>query len=138
MSDVFRFPVTVRYFEVDAQNVVFNMWYLGYFDEAFNAFLTHRELPYRQLLAGGTDAQVVHTELDWAGSVGWGDPLTITVQTAAIGRTSFTLVFEAVTGEGDAERVACRGRTVYVAIATDGSGKQPVPGNLRKALGDPT
>jgi acyl-CoA thioester hydrolase len=32
--DVFEFPIQVRYMEVDAQAVVFNAWYLTYFDEA--------------------------------------------------------------------------------------------------------
>ena len=35
----FRFPVSVRYLEVDQQGVVFNMWYLAYFDDAMTAFL---------------------------------------------------------------------------------------------------
>ena len=29
MTEPFVFPVTVRYLEVDAQNVVFNAWYLA-------------------------------------------------------------------------------------------------------------
>ena len=31
--------MTVRYLEVDAQGVVFNSWYLAWFDEAMTAFL---------------------------------------------------------------------------------------------------
>ena len=51
--DVFEFPVQVRYMEVDAQNVVFNAWYLTYFDEAFTAFLQSRGLGYQALRDGG-------------------------------------------------------------------------------------
>ena len=40
-------PVAVRYLEVDAQGVVFNAWYLAWFDEAMAAFFADRGLPYR-------------------------------------------------------------------------------------------
>ncbi|HEY8653309.1 MAG TPA: hypothetical protein VIL87_09465 [Dermatophilaceae bacterium] len=36
---VFRYPVDVRFFEVDSLGVVFNMWYLGWCDEAMSAFM---------------------------------------------------------------------------------------------------
>ena len=32
----FTHPVEVRYLEADQQGVVFNMWYLAYFDDAFS------------------------------------------------------------------------------------------------------
>ena len=35
----FTYRHTVRYLEVDAQNVVFNSWYLAWFDDAMSAFL---------------------------------------------------------------------------------------------------
>jgi len=50
---------TVRYFECDQQGVVFNMWYLGYFDEALSAFLTAGGLSYRKLIETGFDMQVL-------------------------------------------------------------------------------
>jgi YbgC/YbaW family acyl-CoA thioester hydrolase len=76
---------------VDQQGVVFNMWYLAYFDDAMTAWLAHRGVPYQQLFAAGLDVQLVHTEVDWRGAVGFGDDLTIGVSLAAIGRTSLTL-----------------------------------------------
>src|SRR5659263_119771 len=83
--------VDVRYLEVDQQGVVFNMWYLAYFDDAMTAWLGNRGVPYQQLFAGRLDVQLVHTEVDWRGAVGFGDDLTIGVSLAAIGRTSLTL-----------------------------------------------
>lgn len=50
--------------------------------------------------------------------------------TAALGRPSFTLEFVVRRGEG---RVV-QDRTVYVVVATDGSGKQEIPEWLRRAL----
>ena len=123
-------PVTVRYSEVDAQGVVFNMWYLGWFDEAFTAFLAHRGLPYRELLAGGHDVQVVHAELDYRAGVRWEDDVAVHVHTGPLGRTSFTLEFTVRRGT----ETAVTGRTVYVVVGTDGNGKRPIPEELARAL----
>jgi len=52
-ASVFRYPVDVRFFEVDSLGVVFNMWYLGWCDEAMSAFMESigRGSPARQLRA---------------------------------------------------------------------------------------
>ena len=63
----------VRYFEVDQQGVVFNMWYLGYFDEAMSLFLEEGGLAYRDMLAAGYDVQLVHSDIDWQSSLRWPD-----------------------------------------------------------------
>jgi len=56
------------------------------------------------------------------------------VSTARLGRTSFAVDFEARRSGGG---VACSARTVYVVIATDGSGKCEIPPLLTGALGSP-
>jgi acyl-CoA thioester hydrolase len=129
---VFEFPVSVRYLEVDQQGVVFNMWYLAYLDDALTAYLAHHGMAYGGMMAEGFDVQLVHTELDWRGGVGFGDRVTVAVALARVGRTSFTLDFE-VRRDGQAVVSA---RTVYVVIATDGTGKQPIPPFVRAALGE--
>jgi len=120
----------VRYFEVDQQGVVFNMWYLGYFDEAMSAFLEEGGLPYREMLDSGHDVQLVHTEVDWTSSLRWPDEARVEVAVAAAGRTSFTLSFDVYA----AETLVATGRTVYVVVGTDGSGKRPIPPSIRAAL----
>lgn len=126
----FRFPVTVRYLEVDAQGVVFNMWYLGWFDEAFTAFLADRGLPYRTMLDAGYDVQVVHTELDYRSGVRWEDDVAVLVGVGAVGRTSFTIEFAVDRGS----EAVVTGSTVYVVVATDGSGKRPIPALIADAI----
>jgi acyl-CoA thioester hydrolase len=122
----------VRYLEADQQGVAFNMWYLGYFDEAMAAFLEEGGLAYPDLLAAGFDVQLVHTEIDWESSLHWQDEALVKVELGRKGTTSFDLNFTVST----AERRVATGRTVYVVIATDGSGKRPIPDLLRTALGD--
>ena len=121
----------VRYLETDQQGVVFNMWYLGYFDEAMALFLEEGGLAYPDMLAAGFDVQLVHSDIDWHSPLRWPDRAEVEVSLAEAGRTSFVLAFE-VRSRGT--RVAT-GRTVYVVVATDGSGKRPIPGFLEKALG---
>jgi len=133
VTEPFVFPVTVRYLEVDAQNVVFNAWYLAWFDEAMAAFLAHRGLPYPQMLGQGYDVQLVRSEIDWRTGVGWGDEIGVAVSTARLGRTSFVLDFDVRRGD----EVTCAGRTTYVVIATDGSGKREIPPFVADALGTP-
>jgi acyl-CoA thioester hydrolase len=134
MSDVFTFPVTVRYLEVDAQGVVFNAWYLAYFDEAMSAFFTARGLPYQKMIEAGYDVQLVRSEIDWAAGLRWQDDVEVAVSTALIGRTSFALDFEV---RRNGHEVTCSGRTVYVVVATDGSGKRKIPPSIADALGEP-
>lgn len=131
VNDVaYTHDVEVRYLEVDQQGVVFNMWYLAYFDDAMTGLLADGGLAYKAMLDAGFDVQLVHTELDWTAGARFGDTVAVDVEVAATGRTSFTLAF---TVRANGVRV-CTARTVYVCVATDGSGKRGLPDALRRAL----
>ena len=126
----FTHRVDVRYLEVDQQGVVFNMWYLAYFDDAMTGFLAAGGLPYTRMRDAGYDVMLVHTELDWTDGARFGDHVEVDVELAATGRTSFTLGFTVRVGATE----VCTARTVYVCVGTDGSGKRPLPDQLRNAL----
>jgi acyl-CoA thioester hydrolase len=126
----YRHPITVRYLEVDRQGVVFNAWYLAWFDDAMTGWLAHAGAPYAELLDDGHDVQLVRTEIDWAGAVGFGDDVAVQVVPAEVGRTSFAVRFTVV----KAGEPVVTGRTVYVCVAVDGSGKREVPPRLRAVL----
>ncbi len=134
MAEVFEHSLRVRYVEVDAQGVVFNAWYLTYFDEAMSAFLSSRGLPYAALLDAGIDVQLVRSEIDWKAGLRWQDEVLVAVSTARLGRSSFALDFETRRPAGE---VTCSARTVYVVVGTDASGKRELPPQLVKALGPP-
>ncbi len=123
-------PVPTSYFQYDQQGVVFNMWYFGWFDDAMTQFLGAGGYPYAQLNADGFDVQLVHTEADWRDAVRYGEQVTVDVTTERVGASSFTLSFAVRVGA----EVRSTGRTVYVVVGTDGSGKRPVPPRLRAAL----
>jgi acyl-CoA thioester hydrolase len=137
VTAAFTFPVNVRYMEVDAQGVVFNAWYLTYFDDAMTAFLAYRALPYRDMVDAGYDVQLVRSEVDYRAGVRWGDPIVVAVATSKLGRTSFTLDYQVRrTAEPDAQ-VCANGRTVYVVVGTDDYAKREIPPVIRRALGEP-
>jgi acyl-CoA thioester hydrolase len=129
----FRFPVVPRYSEVDQQGVVFFGHYLTWFDEAFTGYLAHLGTPYPTLIAGGCDVQVVHAELDYAGSVHWGDDVRVAVACEKVGRTSITSRLD-VLRSPDAEAPAVTGRLVHVCVDAAALTKTPVPDTLAEAL----
>jgi len=131
VADEFVHPVNVRYLEVDVQGVVFNMWYLAYVDDAMTGFLAAHGLSYHTMVAAGWDVQVVHAELDWRDGLRWADQAGIAVRLLHLGTASFRLGFEF---RRDGTPVATA-EMVYVCVATDGTGKRPIPGLLRAGLG---
>lgn len=133
MPAEFTHPVTVRYLEVDQQGVVFNMWYLAYFDDALVSFLESNGLDYPDLQGSGYDLQLVHVDIDWRGGVTWRDDVRVAVSVARLGTTSVTLAYQ-VRRAGEPVVDA---QVVYVCVATDGSGKRPIPDLLRRGLGRP-
>jgi acyl-CoA thioester hydrolase len=132
----YSFPVVPRYAEVDQQGVVFNGHYLTWFDEAFTGFLDHVGLSYPDLIASGVDVMVVHSELDYGGSVRWRDDARVEVTCERQGTTSFTLGFAVYRS---ADEVAVTGRNVYVVVVQDPEtkawSKAPgIPDALARAL----
>jgi acyl-CoA thioester hydrolase len=123
-------PVCTTYFQFDQQGVVFNMWYFGWFDDAMTQLFTEIGYPYTELNADGLDVQLVHTEADWRDAVRYGEQVVIDVACERVGATSFTLWFGVRVGAQE----RATGRTVYVVVSTDGSGKRPVPPRLRAGL----
>jgi acyl-CoA thioester hydrolase len=130
MTLAFVYPINVRYLEVDQQGVVFNMWYLAYFDDAMTAFMASAGIPYATMKEAGLDLQLVHVDIDWKGGVGFGDEVGVRVRPVRVGTTSFTLGFEVLRSG----QPVVGSRIVYVCVATDGSGKRELPSELRRAL----
>ncbi len=134
----YSLPVVPRYAEIDQQGVVFNGHYLTWFDEACTGLLEHCGATYADLIAGGYDFQVVHSDIDFAAPVRWRDVVRVDAACTRVGTTSFTIGFavrrRAAHEPEDAEQVAVRGANTYVVVSTDDWAKRPVPDALRAAL----
>ncbi|MCP3759186.1 thioesterase family protein [Streptomyces sp. TBY4] len=129
---VFAHPIVPRFYEIDRQGVMFNMWYLAHVDEAVDGFFLARDLPYATWSELGVDVHVAHVEIDWKAAIGHTDRPEVLVSTARIGKKSFTLDF----AFRRADETTATGCIVYVAVAVDGSGSTLLPPRLIEALGE--
>ena len=135
----FRHPVDVRFFEVDSLGVVFNMWYLGWCDEAMSAFMESIGYGYKALRAQGYDAVLRKAELEWLDSLEAFQRAEVAVRVDHVGTTSFRLHYdiERVPGADQPDREWARCAQVaitYVCVEIDGRKKSPLPLGLRAAL----
>lgn len=125
----YRHPIRARYLEVDAQGVVFNMWFLGYVDDAFNGYLKALGLGSAALIEHDVDLQVVRSELDFHGSFHFDEEAVMLVKCDAVGRKSIKMSFDLIRGDETLTTV----RVVYVAIHR-GGGSRLVPDVIRDLL----
>jgi len=148
-DNVFRYPVDVRFFEVDSLGVVFNMWYLGWCDEAMSAFMESIGYGYATLRREGFDAVLRNAQIEWADSLEAFQHAEIAVRVDDVGTTSFRLGYDIDRVEVDrvgVERDGQEGRPddgrtrcahvaiTYVCVEVDGRGKAPIPVDLHEAL----
>jgi acyl-CoA thioester hydrolase len=144
-DNVFRYPVDVRFFEVDSLGVVFNMWYLGWCDEAMSAFMESIGHGYATLRAQGFDAVLRNAQIEWADSLEAFQHAQIAVRVDHMGTTSFRLRYDiervdraskpGQPGEKAQAGTRCAQVAItYVCVDVDGRSKVPIPSDLREAL----
>jgi acyl-CoA thioester hydrolase len=127
----FTLYLRVRYAECDAQKVVFNSRYAEYVDVAVTEFV--RALGYGEPAATGElEYQLVRQTLEWKRPARFDQVLELTVETARLGTTSFTLTTTFRLAEDPA--VLATAETVYVMVGVESLTKQPLPPDFRAAL----
>ena len=121
----------VRWAEIDAQHVVFNVHYLMYFDTALSAYWRALAVPYAQTMARlGGDLYMRKATLDYLGSARYDDVLDVGIRCQRIGTTSMrfdTAVFRQ-------ERCLVHGELVYVFAEPATQTPRPVPPVLRETM----
>ena len=140
----FRYPLDVRFYEVDSWGVVFNMWYLGWCDEAMSAFMDSIGYGYATLRASGMDAVLRKAELEWLDSLQAFQQAEVAVRVEQVGTTSFRLDFDisrvgaqtpAAPAETGRQPALCaRVAITYVCVDIVGRKTAPIPAGLRQAL----
>lgn len=128
----FQVLLRVRYYECDAQHVVFNARYADYVDTAVTEFFGYTVGGYKGMLDRNIDNQVVRLAIDWQAPARFDDVLAISVETARVGKTSFTLSVH-FSQHPSGQRVASAEIT-YVLVSSDRLEKTPVPDNFRQQL----
>jgi acyl-CoA thioester hydrolase len=132
LQEQFCYLLRVRFYECDAQNVVFNARYGDYVDTAATEFFRVMFGNYKNLIEQGIDSQVVKLSTQWRSSAQFDDVVAITVKTTHMGNTSFTLsaeFYDYATG-----REIAVSDITYVLIDTKLMQKMPIPEDMREKL----
>ena len=131
----FRFAdrLRVRWAEIDAQQIVFNVHYLAYFDTAVGGFWRALALPYADTMkALGGDLFVRKATLEYLGSARYDDQLEIGVRCQRVGTTSMTVVCAVFRGD----ELLVHGELIYVFADPLSQTPQPIPQALRQIFED--
>ena len=125
----FRYPVEVRFRDLDAIGHVNNVVYLTYVESA--------RLGWWQKVTGragidGLDIILARTEVDYRSPVSLGERLEVGVRCAVIKRSSFVLESEIV--ELDSRRVVAQARNVLVYYDYAAGRAVPIPPELRRQI----
>ena len=135
-NNEFRFPLDVRFFEVDSLGVVFNMWYLGWCDEAMSAFMDSIGFGYETLRGQGFDAVLRKAELEWLDSLQAFQHAEVAVRVDYVGTTSFRLGYsiERVEASGQLRTRCAQAAITYVCVQIADRSTAPIPAGMRTAL----
>lgn len=123
-----RYPVEVRFADLDPMGHVNNVAYLVYFQE------TRLKLLYDALggTLGDVNQVVVRNEVDYLKQMAFTlEPALVETWVSDIGRSSYTVEAEMRDAGGD---LVARGRTVLVNLRADGSSSAPLTDGMRQSL----
>lgn len=132
MSEYFRYYLRVRYFECDAQKVVFNARYGDYIDLAATEYLRAIGLVSLAASEESIDFQVVKQTTQWKAPARFDDVLELSVYASHLGNTSFTLTTD-IRIAGD-DRVIVTAETVNVAVDPITLSKKSLSDKVRVAM----
>jgi acyl-CoA thioester hydrolase len=124
----FRHRLPVRFRDCDAMGHVNHAVYLTYFEQARLTFWRERTgtaSPHTRVI-------IARAECDYRAPAHFGDELEVRVGIAAIGRSSFTLIYEiahAVSGQ-----LIANGKTVMVSYDYTAGASIPLPRATRELL----
>jgi acyl-CoA thioester hydrolase len=112
------FPFRVRYYETDAQGILFNAAYLAFFDTAIIEYL--RALPYDwngERERSHTEFHTVRALVEFHAPVRFDDEIEIGTRIAKIGRSSVTFRLAVFPKAG--EQLLSSGEVVWVNAGRD-------------------
>ena len=119
----FVFSSRVRFVDTDASGRIHYTAMLKHFEYAEQEFFRFLGFTYKEPHGLGYGFPRVHVECDYTAFVAYDDLLSITVTVERIGRTSFTLAFDAAV-EG---KPVARGKIVIVCVDVATRQSRPFP-----------
>jgi len=130
VKPAFTWVHRVRYGEVDAQGVVYNAHYLAIADDAVEEWFASLPVASSDL---GWDFMLKRATIEWTGSAGLRDEITVDVGIERWGNTSFELGFAGRVRE----RPVFTATITYVGVVAGTTTTMPPPAEVRAALGEP-
>jgi YbgC/YbaW family acyl-CoA thioester hydrolase len=131
MSAPFVWHERIRYVDTDASGRIHFTAMLRYFETAEQEFLRARGVSYQELEAQQLGYPRVHVDCDYTSALAFDDLVSIAVEVARVGRSSFTLAFRA-SCEG---REAAKGSITVVCMDRKTQKSHELPPALAKVLG---
>jgi len=125
----FRYPVEVRFADLDALRHVNNAAFLTYLESARIGYWLHTT---RRNGLEALDMILARTEIDYRSPVVFGESLVVGVRTAWLRRASFVMEFR-VEAEGG-ERLVAEARKTLVYYDFKTLKSQPLPAGIRAQL----
>jgi len=126
----FSYPLRVRYVECDQQGVVFNAHYFAYFDHVLTEVWRHAGIPYKEMIAAGTEMMVVEASARFKAPARFEDEIELVWWLTRLGRSSITSRID-VKRDGE---LLVEGEMRHVFVDLEKGGSRPIPGNVRSAL----
>ena len=127
----FKFPLRVRYAEVDAQGIVFNANYLVYLDTAVTEYFRARGRTYAQFVKEtGMDFHVVRCVVDYKRPARFDDEISICLRAGYAGVRVF---WNAAIFRGD--ELLCTAELTYASVDTETGRPRIVDAALAADLG---
>ncbi len=124
-------PFRVRYYEADAQGILFNATYLAFFDTCITEYL--RDLPFDwvgERALRNTDFHVVRALVEYAAPVRFDEQIEIGTKIEKLGRSSIVYKL-AVFGKGESN-LRSTGEVVWVNADQATHKSAPLPELLRE------
>jgi 1,4-dihydroxy-2-naphthoyl-CoA hydrolase len=124
--------LTVRLHDTDAAGILFFANQFLYIHDAYEELLLLIGLPVASILRDETFIlPIVHAESQYLKPLVVGDEITVAVQVAKIGETSFVLEYELFDVDG---QPVGKAKTVHVAVSKQTQNKIALPEKLQRAL----
>jgi len=127
-----RFPIQIRFSDIDAMGIVHNAIYFEYFEQA-------RLLFFRELVGTNWDWEkqgviVARNEADYLQPVFLGEEIVVEVFCYSIGNTSFCMGYKMLSQKGNEWQLKARGQSVMVCYNHETKVKTAIYDNWREKL----
>jgi 1,4-dihydroxy-2-naphthoyl-CoA hydrolase len=124
--------LTVRLHDTDAAGILFYANQFLFIHDAYEELLQLIGLPVATILRDEPFIlPIVHAESKYLKPLAVGDEITVRVQVAKIGKTSFVLEYEL---SGVDDTLVGKAKTVHVAVSKQTQNKIALPEKLRRAM----